>query len=263
MQKQLLIAVLLIFSLLPFEAFAEPETELIKEISACPEDEVISAVSSTEYLNALKAMGYYKNDYKDTHINIRNAVLRFQSDCNLTADGVQGPKFKSAMIKRLMMSSSYRSPDIIAKAPSSGRWIAINLTKRTLTLYRGKTVIRKYPIAIGKESYRTPQGKFYVYLKRKNPYWTGGRHAEPVAGGSPKNPLGLRWIGLSPGKGNYYGIHGNSSPYSIGRAVSKGCIRMINSDVLSLYDIVPLKTPVWIGEDSTLRKWGVTQESFY
>lgn len=263
MRKTLLAAVMFMLSLFIVNIYGEPETDLLKEIAACPEEEVISGLSSYKYIEALKAMGYYKNDYKDKNINIRNAILRFQSDCNLMADGVQGKKFKSAMIKRLMVNSSYKSPDIIAKAPSSGPWIAINRTKRILTLYNGKTVIRKYPIAIGKDSYRTPQGKFYVYLKRKNPYWTGGRNAEPIAGGSPENPLGKRWIGLSPGKGNYYGIHGNNSPYSIGQAVSKGCIRMINSDVLGLYSMVPIGTPVWIGEDATLRKWGLTQKSFY
>ncbi|HYE11175.1 MAG TPA: L,D-transpeptidase [Patescibacteria group bacterium] len=263
MRKLLLIAVIVILSLFMLNVYGEPDTKLIEEIVACPEEEVISALSSYKYIEALKSMGYYKYDYKDKNINLRNATLRFQSDCNLTADGVQGKKFKSAMIKRLMVNSNYTSPDIIANAPSSGHWIAINRTKRTLTLYSGKTVIRKYPIAIGRDTYRTPEGKFYVYLKRKNPYWTGGRNAEPVAGGSPQNPLGKRWIGLSPGKGNYYGIHGNNSPYSIGQAVSKGCIRMINTDVMVLYDMVSVRTPVWIGEDVTLRKWGVTQKSFY
>ncbi|KUO75311.1 MAG: hypothetical protein APF77_12985 [Clostridia bacterium BRH_c25] len=263
MRVKLIIVVILIFSLLLPGVYAEPDTELIKEIMECPEEEVISISSSYEYIESLKSMGYYKHDYKDDHINARNAVLRFQSDCNLPADGIQGPVFKSAMIKRLMMGTKFRSPDIIARAPSKGHWITINRTKRILTLYRGKTVIRKYPIAIGKDSAKTPQGKFYVYLKRKNPMWTGGRSAKPVAGGSPKNPLGTRWIGLSPGKGNLYGIHGNNSPYSIGGRVSKGCIRMINSDVLSLYNIVSIGAPVWIGDDSTLRKWGVTQKSFY
>lgn len=263
MRKTLLTAVMLMFSVFILNIYGEPDNNLIEEIVACPEEEVISVLSSYKYIEALKSMGYYKQDYKDKNINVRNAILRFQSDCNLMADGVQGKKFKSAMIKRLLVNNNYRSPDIIARTPSSGRWLVINRTKRTLTLYSGKAVIRKYPIAIGKNSYKTPQGKFYVYLKRKNPYWTGGRTAKPVVGGSPENPLGKRWIGLSPGKGNYYGIHGNNSPYSIGRSVSKGCVRMINSDVLGLYNMVSIGTPVWIGDDGTLRKWGVTQQSFY
>lgn len=263
MRKLLITAALLVLSLFKLDCYAEPDTELIKELMACPEEEVFSELNSSQYIEALKSMGYYKHDYNDKNINIRNAVLRFQSDCNLTADGIQGPMFKSAMIKRLTLSTNYRSPDIIARAPSKGHWIAINRTKRTLTLYRGKTIIRKYPIAIGRESYKTPQGKFYVYLKRTNPMWTGAGHAKPVKGGSPKNPLGLRWIGLSVGRGNLYGIHGNNSPYSIGWQVSKGCIRMINSDVLGLYNMVSVGTPVWIGNDEVLRRWGLTQKSFY
>ncbi|MHB1391841.1 MAG: L,D-transpeptidase [Clostridia bacterium] len=198
MQNKLLTAVILILSLLILNCYAEPDKEIIREIEACPDEEVISVLSSYQYIEALKSMGYYKLDYKDKNINIRNAILRFQSDCNLTADGVQGKRFKSAMIKRLMVNSNFRSPDIIAKAPSNGRWITINRTKKTLTLYMGKN-----------------------------------------------------------------GIHGNNSPYSIGRAVSKGCIRMINTDVLGLCNMVSIGTPVWIGNDETLRKWGVTQKSFY
>ncbi len=263
MHKRTVIAALLIFSMLYIDIYAEPDAVLIKELMDCPEEETFSELNSSEYINALKSMGYYKNDYNDEDINLRNATLRFQSACNLAADGIQGPQFKAAMIKRLTLGSNFRSPDIIAKAPSSGYWITINRTKRILTLYRGRAVIRKYPIAIGRATNKTPQGKFYVYLKRKNPMWSPGDGARPVAGGSPKNPLGTRWIGLSVGKGNLYGIHGNNSPYSIGRQVSKGCIRMINSDVLGLYDTVSTGTPVWIGNDETLRKWGVAQKSFY
>lgn len=263
MRKILFIAALLILPLFKLECYADPDADLIRELLACPEEEVFSELNSYEYFEALKSMGYYKHDYFDENINIRNATLRFQSDCNLAADGIQGPQFKSAMIKRLTLDGKFKSPDIIARAPSRGYWITINQTKRILTLYRGKAVIRKYPVAIGRDANKTPQGKFYVYLKRKNPMWSPGDGAKPVAGGSPQNPLGKRWIGLSVGKGNIYGIHGNNSPYSIGWRVSKGCIRMINSDVLSLYTMISTGTPVWIGSDETLRKWGVTQKSFY
>jgi lipoprotein-anchoring transpeptidase ErfK/SrfK len=220
-------------------------------------------LAKNNYTEVLKSMGYYKYEYKDENINLRNATLRFQSDCNLAADGIQGPQFESAMAKRITLGTGFKPPDIVTRPASRGYWIAVNRTRRILTLYKGKTVIKKYPIAIGKATNKTPEGKFYVYLKRKNPMWSPGDGSKPVAGGSPKNPLGTRWIGLSVGKGNLYGIHGNNSPYSIGRQVSKGCIRMINSDVLSLYDTIPVGTPVWIGNDETLRKWGVTQKSFY
>lgn len=263
MRKKISIFFILILSMLLINIYADPNPDIITEIVNSPDNEVISILSSSMYIEELKTMGYYKDDYGDENINLRNAVLRFQSDCNLPADGIQGPMFKSAMLKRLNLGSKFRSPDTVKRSPSKGFWITINRTNRILTLYRGRTVVKKYPVAIGRETDKTPQGKYYVYLKRKNPMWSGGGHARPVAGGSPDNPLGKRWIGLSLGKGNLYGIHGNNNPYSIGQRVSKGCIRMINSDVLGLYSMVPVGTPVWIGNDETLKKWGVMQRNFY
>lgn len=220
-------------------------------------------VKNQQYINALKALGFYKNDSKDEAVNARNAILRFQCDNNLTADGVRGNRFKSAIIKRLMINGSYTHPDKIAAPPSEGYWITINQTRRILTLYEGTTVIKKYPVAIGKDSTSTPEGKFKIVIKGKNPVWINPETKERVKGGTSKNPLGYRWMGLSAGKGYKYGIHGNNSPYSIGRETSKGCIRMINSDVNELYDIIPKGTFVWIGRDSTLKKWGVRQDSHY
>ncbi|MCB8835401.1 L,D-transpeptidase, partial [Escherichia coli] len=46
------------------------------------------------------------------------------------------------------------------------------------------------------------------------------------------------------GRDTYYRIHGTTEPSSIGKAVSNGCIRMINDHVVDLYDRVPLGTPV-------------------
>jgi hypothetical protein len=62
------------------------------------------------------------------------------------------------------------------------------------------------------------------------------------------NPLGPRWIGLSR-KG--YGIHGASNPRSIGRAVSHGCIRMHNSDVKELFELVAVGDPVELYAERT------------
>lgn len=258
-------AAIAIFILLFTEVKASvaPDKELLRELLTEVDKPVSSEEISYKHIEALKSMGFYKNDYKDAQINIRNAIIRFQSDCNLKVDAIPGKMFRSAIAKRMLVGKGYQYTDVIARTPSKGYWIAINRTKRILTLYRYKTVVKKYPIALGKDTTATPQGKFKVVVKTKNPMWTGGGYAKPVQGGSPKNPLGYRWIGLSVGKGYRYGIHGNNSPYSIGRNVSKGCIRMINSDVNALFEIVRPGTPVWIGDEETLNKWGIMQESFY
>jgi lipoprotein-anchoring transpeptidase ErfK/SrfK len=59
--------------------------------------------------------------------------------------------------------------------------------------------------------------------------------------GGPGNPLGARalYIGTTD-----YRIHGTDQPWSIGHATSSGCIRMMNDDVIELYGLAPIGTPV-------------------
>jgi lipoprotein-anchoring transpeptidase ErfK/SrfK len=78
-----------------------------------------------------------------------------------------------------------------------------------------------------------------------NPGWTPTaemRRENPdlpahVPGGHPQNPLGVRAMYL--GK-SLYRIHGTDAPWSVGQAVSHGCIRMYNQDVADLYQRVPI-----------------------
>jgi lipoprotein-anchoring transpeptidase ErfK/SrfK len=79
----------------------------------------------------------------------------------------------------------------------------------------------------------------------------------PVAGGSPDNPLGKRWMGLDIGGGYTYGIHGNNDENSIGKYVSLGCIRMHNSDSEELFEKVFIGMKVVIGTDITLASYGI------
>jgi lipoprotein-anchoring transpeptidase ErfK/SrfK len=105
-----------------------------------------------------------------------------------------------------------------------------------------------YPIATPTSEARW-SGDTYVSDKRANPGWTPTpqmRRENPnlpayVPGGHPRNPLGVRALYL--GK-SLYRIHGTDAPQSVGRAVSKGCIRMFNRDVADLYQRVPVGTRV-------------------
>ena len=96
-----------------------------------------------------------------------------------------------------------------------------------------------YPIAIPREEDRW-EGVTTVSDKRVNPSWTptptmvaeNPRLPRWVPGGHPMNPLGVRALYLGS---SMYRIHGTDAPWTIGTAVSKGCIRMYNQDVLDLY----------------------------
>ena len=107
------------------------------------------------------------------------------------------------------------------------RYIDISIGKRELRLYDGKRVLKKYPIGVGRMVTATPVGTYKIINKQLNP---GG-------------PFGAYWMGLSR---PHYGIHGTNDPSSIGKAVSAGCIRMHNEDVLELSQLVLYGTTVKI-----------------
>jgi lipoprotein-anchoring transpeptidase ErfK/SrfK len=113
---------------------------------------------------------------------------------------------------------------------------------------RGEAI--SYPIAIPREKSRW-QGVTTISDKRVNPDWTPTaemRRENPrlpphVPGGHPRNPLGVRALYLGS---SMYRIHGTDAPWTIGDAVSKGCIRLYNEDVLDLYRRVPVGTRVTV-----------------
>jgi lipoprotein-anchoring transpeptidase ErfK/SrfK len=113
---------------------------------------------------------------------------------------------------------------------------------------RGEAI--SYPIAVPREKSRW-QGVSTISDKRVNPAWTPTaemRRENPtlpayMPGGHPRNPLGVRALYLGS---TMYRIHGTDAPWTIGEAVSKGCIRMYNEDVLDLYPRVPIGTRVTV-----------------
>ncbi len=120
--------------------------------------------------------------------------------------------------------------------------IEINLPSRTLSLYKDGVLLKEYPVCVGKQSTPTPQGEYKVIYKTINPYWI---NKDDVVPPGPRNPLGVRWIGITKS----IGIHGNNKPASIGTFASAGCIRMYNRDVAEVYTLVPVNTPVAIKYD--------------
>jgi lipoprotein-anchoring transpeptidase ErfK/SrfK len=107
-----------------------------------------------------------------------------------------------------------------------------------------------YPIATPREQSRW-QGVIQVTQKRENPSWTPTpemRAENPklpywVPGGHPMNPLGVRALYLGA---SAYRIHGTDAPWTIGSAVSKGCVRMFNQDVADLYPRVRVGASVLV-----------------
>lgn len=217
-------------------------------------------LTGSTYLKYIKDLGYYRATSKDEKLNIRNALLLFQSDHNMNLTGIWDAATKEMLVNRLLSKERTYSDRILA-APTGGKWIAVNKTKRILTLFEGTRVIKKYPVAVGNPHTLTKSGKFIINNKIKDPDWGGGGFSAPVKGGTPKNPLGSRWMGIDRTDGSY-GIHGTNSFYSIGKFISHGCIRMQNYCVEELFPLVSMKAPVWVGTEAELKAWGLTQDAF-
>jgi len=133
-----------------------------------------------------------------------------------------------------------------------GKWsgILINIPEMRLYLFFKKiSMVKTFPIGIGVTENFTPVGRFYIKEKRVSPTWhipvslrekyEGKKFIPP----GPENPLGSHWLGLSI---SGYGIHGTNFPWAVGRLVTHGCIRLYPEDILHLYPIVPIGTPVEI-----------------
>ncbi|MFK7777255.1 MAG: L,D-transpeptidase family protein [Gimesia sp.] len=115
----------------------------------------------------------------------------------------------------------------------------IDLSDFTLTIHAHGYFVKRYTIGIGKD-HSTPTGKFLVKDKLVDPTYYGQDGV--IANDDPANPLGERWIDL----GDSYGIHGTINPSSIGKAESKGCVRMLNEDVAEVYNFLTLDSEVVI-----------------
>lgn len=105
--------------------------------------------------------------------------------------------------------------------------IEVSRQNRILRLYRNNILQKEYPIAVGRMLHGTPTGQYVIINKAPNP---GG-------------PFGTMWMSLSK---EHYGIHGTNDPTSIGKAVSRGCIRLYNKDVEELARTIPIGTLVTI-----------------
>ncbi len=131
----------------------------------------------------------------------------------------------------------------------------------------------RYRIGVGRQGFEW-SGDAVIRRKAKWPRWTPPKEmvkrdelarkwAKGMPGG-PKNPLGARALYLFQGDvDTLYRIHGTFQPQTIGRAVSPGCIRLINADVADLFEqvsigakVTVLTAPIEVAEDRPRRpKW--------
>lgn len=145
----------------------------------------------------------------------------------------------------IKVSNSLKSDTIRAQSKlkiSKTRYkILIDKSQNLLMLLSDdNAIVKVYRVSTGEDN-STPIGTFKIINRIKEPVWYNQGAIVPSE--SPDNILGSRWLGLSV---SGYGIHGTIDPESVGRQSTKGCIRMLNSDVEELCTIIPVGIEVTI-----------------
>jgi lipoprotein-anchoring transpeptidase ErfK/SrfK len=133
--------------------------------------------------------------------------------------------------------------------------IVVNIKQRRLYLVQGDGTAIRYGVGVGRSPGANFRGTAVIGRKEKWPHWTPTDNMmaaipqyRKFAGGmdgGPGNPLGPRALYLyRDGHDTNFRLHGTIEPETIGTAVSSGCIRLFNQDIIDLYDRVPVGAKV-------------------
>jgi lipoprotein-anchoring transpeptidase ErfK/SrfK len=118
--------------------------------------------------------------------------------------------------------------------------IVIDLSQRTLSVYRRGALEGSWPVAVGRPGLSTPTGAYFVTMKLRPPDPTGPYGVLALAT-SAYQPKLSSWEG-----GGIVAIHGTNEPWLIGKAISHGCVRMKNRAVEQVSRLVPAGSPIFI-----------------
>jgi lipoprotein-anchoring transpeptidase ErfK/SrfK len=132
--------------------------------------------------------------------------------------------------------------------------VVVDTGSRFLYLVRDDGTAMRYGVGIGREGFDW-SGRAMIAMKREWPTWTPPAamierepELEEWRNGMPpglENPLGARALYIfDDGVDTLYRLHGTPEAWSIGKAVSSGCVRLLNHDVIDLYQRVPARTPI-------------------
>ena len=145
------------------------------------------------------------------------------------------------------LDPEYRKQVVLYRTTEPPGTIIIQTAERHLYLIQGNGRAIRYGIGVGRDGFQW-QGILNITRKAEWPDWTPPPemitrqpYLPRCMAGGPGNPLGARalYIGTT-----VYRIHGTNAPETIGQAVSSGCFRLVNDDIIDLFERVPVGTRV-------------------
>ena len=150
-----------------------------------------------------------------------------------------------ALVAAAVAHSATSERSLVAFSGFAPGTIVVKTSERSLYFVIDQQRALRFPVGVGRSG-KTWTGLAQVEGKFVKPAW----QAPPELGGGPvipggatNNPMGAAALTL---RGGEYAIHGTNRPDSIGRFVSAGCIRMHNRDIVKLYGLVGVGTPVLV-----------------
>lgn len=163
---------------------------------------------------------------------------------------------ESAVAGRPRLDPRYRRQEVAYNGPEAPGTIVVDTEQRYLYYVREDGSALRYGIGVGEQG-RTLKGRVRIGRKAEWPSWTPTAnmmrrkpHLRQYAGGVSgglHNPLGAAALYLyRGGQDTMFRLHGTNEPWTIGQAVSSGCIRLTNEDIVDLYSRAPVGTAVTI-----------------
>jgi L,D-transpeptidase catalytic domain/Putative peptidoglycan binding domain len=188
---------------------------------------------------------------------VRDATIDYSSGWVKVVEAREGrevllDKSRKALKRALIAGESEVELAVKTVEPKVGaeafdKVLLVRIGENKLYLYEDGKITNEWTVATGLPEYATPTGIFEVTEKRYLPTWvnpapdTWGASMPAEIPPGPGNPLGLRAINWSAPAIRF---HGTSATYSLGYNASHGCVRMSNDDVIQLYDMIDVGTPI-------------------
>lgn len=168
--------------------------------------------------------------------------------------GIHGEAFDIPPVDVSLIRPEYRRQITDYTTTERPGTIVVDTAHRYLYLVAGGGKAMRYGVGIGRDGF-TWSGRGEIRLKREWPTWTPPTEMivrqpelEPYRNGMApglENPLGARALYIfQDGRDTLYRVHGTNDPATIGLAVSSGCVRLINQDVIDLYNRVPVGSEI-------------------
>ncbi|MBI5911653.1 MAG: L,D-transpeptidase [Betaproteobacteria bacterium] len=194
-----------------------------------------------------------------SHPFSRRAVLAglplLLAGCGANYGSTQDGGFTVAPVDLTAIDRSPLRQEVAWKGKEKPGSIIVNVPERRLYLVLGGGRALRY--GVGRTEGMNFRGTAVIGRKEKWPRWTPTANMmtaipsyRPYAGGmsgGPDNPLGPRALYLyRDGHDTFFRLHGTTEPETIGQAVSSGCIRLFNQDIIDLYNRVPIGTRVTV-----------------